>query len=1698
VVKVDASAMASFKFRLRFRFATTDCAFNSGTGPFIDDVSVQDLSCANDAMCDDKNACTSDTCDVVTALCKNEVKVCDDKNACTNDTCDPKTGLCGFANKPDASNCSDGDSCTTGDTCYAGKCMTKVKCDDGNPCTADTCSTSGVCAFKPVADGEVCSDGDPCTGGESCTVGACKATSQTACTVLASDAFACGASNWAIDPAGAVTPSWAIDGTPFPPGFKSPECSLNFNNGKDFACGTGQIKVQGTATSVSYDLTAAKAASLELFSWTDTSTGLTSDFRWIEVSADEFQTTPIKIWLDNAFANQKKWFPVKVDLSSLAGKKVKVRFRFDSGDCSFNSGTGWFVDDLKLTTDIKKGCTQDSECNDGNVCSDDSCAAGSCVVKYNTAPCNDNNVCSEGDVCNGAGLCSAGTKAKACDDANPCTTDTCDQVAGCKNAGKDDGSFCSDLDACTKDDVCLAAKCVAKAKCDDGNPCTVDSCATSGACTNKAAADGVVCSDNDACTAADVCAAGLCKGTSAPCSVAFNEAFACGSSNWAVAPAGDPTAWAIDATPLPPGYKSPSCSLNFNNGTNFLCAASGQSKVAGTAASKAINLSAAKSAVLQFFSYGDVASDDGTDLRFVEVSADNFQTVLVTYQVDNDFAQNKKWNLYKVDLAAAVGKSVQIRFRFDSGNCLGNSGTGWFVDDVQVSTDVVAACKSDAECDDKNACTDNVCNAGKCEQKNNTATCDDLNPCTTGEVCGGGACLGGTALVCNDKNDCTTDSCSITSGCVYVTKADAAFCSDGDSCTTSDTCLGGKCVGKTASDGSFCSDGDSCTSGDSCKAGKCTATGAAVDGSFCSDSNPCTVSDSCKGGKCGGAPACDDKVPCTADSCEIINSFTNKCTFTATAEGATCDDGDACTPGDVCKAGSCSGGVSVCTQAFFDPFECAKPLGWTTSGLTDNVGWKIDGLPNPPGFKSPSCSMNYNNDTNYDALGANGSPVSNKGETVSPSILVPAKGESQLKFWYFFDTESGGFDAQFVDVSDNNFGTGTVSQQLNTNFTNKNKWVQHTIATSKFAGKSIKVRFRFDSGDATNNGGKGAFVDDVLLQGAADLSCKANSDCQADSNPCTDAACQNSACVQLPNAVTACDDGDACTTGTACASGKCEGAKPLDCNDGNPCTADSCDKAKGCVNVADPKCALPLPYEKKFSCASADNKAWQLGAGQNGSAWAFDATPAEPGTFGDAATDCSLNFNNGKDFLCTGDIEHDASATSPQLDGTKLAAGSVVEVRFRVAGSWENNSFDDLLLEVSVDTGQTWAPVDSYNAPPVVSGKYKWESRTADLSKAVLGKFFRLRFRFKADCFFSAKVGPFIDDLKVYDATCKLDSDCSDDEPCTDGSCDVATGKCAHKANSKTCDDGNSCTEKDVCGLGTCGGTVKACNDSNDCTLDSCDLKTGGCNFVAKADAAFCSDNNSCTDKDACLAGKCVATAKADGSTCSDNNVCTGGNLSQGPNDSCKAGVCVAGVGACEDGNVCTTNTCSGTVSKSCTVSAASDKCSFADVLAENFELCDKTQGWTLDPATGSLGWAFDGTPDPPKAKNGVCSMNFNDGKTYAAASGKSAGNALSPAVAVPAAKTAVLTFWSYAGFEENYETRKVEVVVAGVVVQTISLSTTADLGKWVQHGVDLSAQAGKTVQLRFAFDTKDGVANSGPGWFVDDVKLSAGAGTVD
>jgi uncharacterized repeat protein (TIGR01451 family) len=122
------------------------------------------------------------------------------------------------------------------------------------------------------------------------------------------------------------------------------------------------------------------------------------------------------------------------------------------------------------------------------------------------------------------------------------------------------------------------------------------------------------------------------------------------------------------------------------------------------------------------------------------------------------------------------------------------------------------------------------------------------------------------------------------------------------------------------------------------------------------------------------------------------------------------------------------------------------------------------------------------------------------------------------------------------------------------------------------------------------------------------------------------------------------------------------------------------------------------------------------------------------------------------------------------------------------------------------------------------------------------------------------------------------------------------------------CNDGNACTTGDVCAVGICvGGPPPSCDDSDACTVDSCDTGSGCVHDAAAANGFACGDSSdtSCDNPDTCLGGACQPNHEASGVACMDGDACT-------TTDGCDGtGLCLGGPPpSCDDGNACTVDSC--------------------------------------------------------------------------------------------------------------------------------------------------------------------------------------------
>ena len=432
------------------------------------------------------------------------------------------------------------------------------------------------------------------------------------------------------------------------------------------------------------------------------------------------------------------------------------------------------------------------------------------------------------------------------------------------------------------------------------------------------------------------------------------------------------------------------------------------------------------------------------------------------------------------------------------------------------------------DCDDNNPCTSDYCDGLLgCQHVAITGACDDGNACTSGDTCQAGVCTG-IAVTCNDNNPCTLDTCDPTLGCNYPDR-----CSDNDVCNgieacdiitntcsqvvaalncddlnpcTDDSCdplLGCVHTANTAP----CDDLSLCTFNDTCSNGACL--GVPV---LCDDGDHCNGLETCDSatGAClpGGLPNCDDGNTCTADSCDPAVGCVH------TNVSGTCDDNSVCTTGDTCVNGVCQGTLII---------------------ICDN-GDPCDGV--------ETCNPVSG------ACGPGPLPTCDDGDVCTDDSCTPFVGCLHTpntapcddgKRCTFNDTCSGGTCG----------GTPVPCEN-------------------------------------------GNVCDGVAVCDSASGACVAGPipDCD-DGNQCTDDTCDPLLGCQHQNNTSPCDDGDLCTLFEKCdgngvcvgtpvsctdndrcngeeicnpATGACMPGTPPDCNDGNVCTADSCDPVAGCLH----------------------------------------------------------------------------------------------------------------------------------------------------------------------------------------------------------------------------------------------------------------------------------------------------------------------------------------------------------------------------------------------------------------------------------------------------------------------------------------------------------------------------------------------------
>ncbi len=252
-----------------------------------------------------------------------------------------------------------------------------------------------------------------------------------------------------------------------------------------------------------------------------------------------------------------------------------------------------------------------------------------------------------------------------------------------------------------------------------------------------------------------------------------------------------------------------------------------------------------------------------------------------------------------------------------------------------------------------------------------------------------------------------------------------------------------------------------------------------------------------------------------------------------------------------------------------------------------------------------------------------------------------------------------------------------------------------------------------------------------------------------------------------------CAAGTLCDGIERCVGGTCQPGPPLDCNDGDPCTTDSCNPTAGCVHRDDACPSTCGPGSDGQRCS--DGSACTVGDTCSGGACVgtpVDCDDGDPCTTDtcDAVLGCTY-VEQANPPACVSDCHIVADHTPCPGDGDPCTLDGCLEGACQVGLRQFVRQCDD----------NDRCNGDEYCSP--VKGCQPGPAPVCDDGNACNGT-----------------------------ETCAPATGCQPGTPAPDGT---------------ACDDGFSCTTGDACVSGECSGVMVDCDDANAATSDFCTEATG-------------------------------------------------------------------------------------------------------------------------------------------------------------------------------------------------------------------------------------------------------------------------------
>lgn len=320
------------------------------------------------------------------------------------------------------------------------------------------------------------------------------------------------------------------------------------------------------------------------------------------------------------------------------------------------------------------------------------------------ATCSADGDCADGRYCNGDEVCISGVCALGpaipCDDGVDCTVDACDEEThACVHIGDptrcDDGLFCDGDEQCDTARGCVAGMPVS---CDDGVDCTLDTCdEAADECRHEV--DAAACDDGLFCDGVETCDVEL--------GCLSGEPVTCDDS--------------VDCTVDTCDEATRACHFETSDAlcdNGLYCDGVETCDVA-----------------LGCQSGQPIVCDDGIDCTSDRCD----ESVGACVFEPDDTACDDGVFCDGVESCDAAGGCVPGAAPCPDSIC---DETGRRCVD----------CTGDADCDDADPCTDDICDDGACVLSNNAAPCDDGDDCTEDDICADGTCAGSLIPDCGGDN----------------------------------------------------------------------------------------------------------------------------------------------------------------------------------------------------------------------------------------------------------------------------------------------------------------------------------------------------------------------------------------------------------------------------------------------------------------------------------------------------------------------------------------------------------------------------------------------------------------------------------------------------------------------------------------------------------------------------------------------------------------------------------------------------------------------------------------------------------------------------------------------------------------------------------------------------------------------------------